>query len=144
MELRQLDRIRPTESKILFLQQLARGLRRHPDKERLQVLDFIGDHKGFVNKPDALFDCGKRYRDLADFARRARDGRLALPPGCFANYDLAIIDFLVRLEGSDLTADYEALTESQGRRSDPGRALSLRGEARGASPTPQSLVGAGP
>jgi superfamily II DNA or RNA helicase/HKD family nuclease len=108
--------LRPTESKILFLQQLGRGLRRHPGKERLVVLDFIGNHKGFLNKPDALFDCGKRYRDLADFARRARDGSLALPPGCFANYDLAIIDFLIRLKGSDLTADYEALKESQGRR----------------------------
>jgi len=108
--------LRPTESKILFLQQLGRGLRRHPDKERLLVLDFIGNHKGFLNKPDALFDCGKRYRDLTDFARRARDGRLVPPLGCFANYDLAIIDFLVRLKGSDLPADYEALKESLGRR----------------------------
>ncbi len=65
--------LRPTESKILFLQQLGRGLRRHPDKERLMVLDFIGNHKGFLNKPDALFDCGKRYGDLAAFAARVRD-----------------------------------------------------------------------
>lgn len=108
--------LRPTESKVLFLQQLGRGLRRHPGKERLVVLDFIGNHRGFLNKPDALFDCGKRYGDLAAFARRAADGRLKLPPGCFANYDLAIIDFLKRLTGSDLTADYEALKESLGRR----------------------------
>ena len=108
--------LRPTESKILFLQQLGRGLRRHPEKERLVVLDFIGNHKGFLNKPDALFDCGKRYSDLAAFARRARDGSLELPAGCFANYDLAIIDFLIRLKGSDLVADYEALKASLGRR----------------------------
>ncbi|MFZ0790627.1 MAG: DEAD/DEAH box helicase, partial [Chromatiaceae bacterium] len=108
--------LRPTESKILFLQQLGRGLRRHPEKERLVVLDFIGNHKGFLNKPDALFDCGKRYSDLAAFARRARDGNLQLPTGCFANYDLAIIDFLIRLKGSDLAADYEALKVSLGRR----------------------------
>jgi hypothetical protein len=108
--------LRPTESKILFLQQLGRGLRRHPDKERLVVLDFIGNHKGFLNKPDALFDCGKRYGDLAAFANRARDGSLALPAGCFANYDLAIIDFLERLAGRDLAADYQALKESIGRR----------------------------
>jgi hypothetical protein len=108
--------LRPTESKILFLQQLGRGLRRHPGKERLVVLDFIGNHRGFLNKPDALFDCGKRYGDLAAFARRAGAGTLELPPGCFANYDLAIIDFLKRLTGSDLTSDYEALKESLGRR----------------------------
>jgi len=47
--------LRPTESKVLFLQQLGRGLRRHPAKERLVVLDFIGNHQGFLNKPQALF-----------------------------------------------------------------------------------------
>ena len=34
--------LRPTESKVLFLQQLGRGLRRHPEKKHLVVLDFIG------------------------------------------------------------------------------------------------------
>ena len=51
--------LRPTESKILFLQQLGRGLRRHAGKRHLVVLDFIGNHKGFLNKPQALFDCGQ-------------------------------------------------------------------------------------
>jgi superfamily II DNA or RNA helicase len=68
--------LRPTESKILFLQQLGRGLRRHADKRHLLVLDFIGNHKGFLNKPQALFDCGSRYQDLAAFGRRVRDGQL--------------------------------------------------------------------
>jgi superfamily II DNA or RNA helicase len=52
--------LRPTESKVLFLQQLGRGLRRHADKERLVVLYFVGNRRGFLNKPDALLDCGKR------------------------------------------------------------------------------------
>jgi superfamily II DNA or RNA helicase/HKD family nuclease len=91
--------LRPTESKVLFLQQLGRGLRRHPDKERLVVLDFIGNHHGFLNKPQALFEVGSSYRQLAEFGRRIRDGQLNLPPGCFANYDLAIIGFLIRLQG---------------------------------------------
>ncbi len=34
--------LRPTESKILFLQQIGRGLRNAPDKEHLVILDFIG------------------------------------------------------------------------------------------------------
>ncbi len=108
--------LRPTESKILFLQQLGRGLRCHPGKRHLVVLDFIGNHKGFLNKPQALFDCGSRYQDLAAFGRRVRDGQLKLPPGCFANYDLAIIDFLTRLNGKGLETDYQALKESAGRR----------------------------
>ena len=108
--------LRPTESKVLFLQQLGRGLRLHPDKERLVVLDFIGNHQGFLNKPQALFEVGSSYRQLAEFARRARDGELALPPGCFANYDLAIIEFLIRLQGKGPATDYQALRDSLSRR----------------------------
>lgn len=35
--------LRPTESPVIFIQQLGRGLRRHPEKEFLTVLDFIGN-----------------------------------------------------------------------------------------------------
>ncbi len=108
--------LRPTESKVLFLQQLGRGLRLHPDKEHLVVLDFIGNHQGFLNKPQALFDVGSSYAQLAEFGRRARDGALKLPPGCFANYDLAIIDFLIRLQGKGPATDYQALRDSLNRR----------------------------
>ncbi len=108
--------LRPTESKVLFLQQLGRGLRLHPDKERLIVLDFIGNHQGFLNKPQALFEVGSSYRQLAEFGRHARDGQLKLPPGCFANYDLAIIDFLIRLQGKGPATDYQAVRDSLSRR----------------------------
>lgn len=108
--------LRPTESKVLFLQQLGRGLRKHDGKERLVVLDFIGNHKGFLNKPQALLGVGSSYQALADFARRARDDRLTLPAGCYANYDLAIIDFLIRLRGKGPSADYQALKASLSRR----------------------------
>ncbi|MEY6433795.1 DEAD/DEAH box helicase family protein [Thioalkalicoccus limnaeus] len=108
--------LRPTESKVLFLQQLGRGLRRHPDKEALVVLDFVGNHQGFLNKPQALFGVGSSYAELADFGRDVRDGRLELPRGCFANYDLAIIEFLIRLQGQGPATDYQALRASLGRR----------------------------
>ncbi|MBK1724437.1 DEAD/DEAH box helicase family protein [Thiocystis violacea] len=108
--------LRPTESKVLFLQQLGRGLRRHPAKEHLVVLDFIGNHRGFLNKPQALFEVGSSYRELAAFGRRARDGELKLPAGCFANYDLAVIEFLIRLQGRGPAAHYQALRDSLGRR----------------------------
>jgi len=108
--------LRPTESKVLFLQQLGRGLRRHPGKDRLVVFDFIGNHQSFLNKPQALFEVGSSYRQLAEFGRLIRDGQLNLPPGCFANYDLAIIDFLIRLQGKGPATDYQALRDSLGRR----------------------------
>lgn len=49
---------RPTESKILFLQQLGRGLRLSPitNKRKLVVLDFIGNHDSFLNRPATLFN----------------------------------------------------------------------------------------
>ncbi len=37
--------LRPTNSPIIFVQQLGRGLRKYKNKEFLTVLDFIGNHK---------------------------------------------------------------------------------------------------
>ena len=37
--------LRPTNSPIIFIQQLGRGLRKYKNKEFLTVLDFIGNHK---------------------------------------------------------------------------------------------------
>jgi superfamily II DNA or RNA helicase/HKD family nuclease/SOS-response transcriptional repressor LexA len=108
--------LRPTESKVLFLQQFGRGLRRHPEKKFLVVLDFIGNHRSFLHKPQALFEVGSSYGELTAFARRARDSALELPPGCFVDYDLTIVDFLARLQARGPAADYQALKESLGRR----------------------------
>lgn len=108
--------LRPTESKILFLQQLGRGLRKSPGKERLVVLDFIGNHHGFLHKPQALFGIGASFQQLARFARDVEQHRLSLPKGCYVNYDLKLIDFLKSLDGEGVARDYEALRQTLGRR----------------------------
>ena len=108
--------LRPTESKILFLQQLGRGLRRSEGKQQLVVLDFIGNHHSFLQKPQALFGVGSTYQALAAFARQAERQALDLPAGCYVNYDLAIIDFLKSLDSSGPQKDYEALRDVLGRR----------------------------
>lgn len=108
--------LRPTESKILFLQQIGRGLRVAPGKEHLVILDFIGNHKSFLRKPQALFQVSANYPALAAFARRAEQGQLELPDGCFVNYDLEIIDFLKELDSDGPQKDFEALCETLGRR----------------------------
>lgn len=108
--------LRPTESKILFLQQLGRGLRRSEGKPHLVVLDFIGNHRSFLHKPQALFGVGPTYRALASFARKAERHALDLPAGCYVNYDLAIIDFLKSLDSAGPQKDYEALRDVLGRR----------------------------
>lgn len=108
--------LRPTESKILFLQQLGRGLRKAPGKEKLVVLDFIGNHHSFLHKPQALAGVGSNYRQLAEFARQLESRRLELPPGCFVNFDLELIDFLKSLDGDGVSKDYVALRDGLGRR----------------------------
>ena len=74
--------LRPTESAVVFLQQLGRGLRLSPEtgKSCLTVLDFIGQqHRRF------RFDL--RYRALLGCSRRQLQEQLTqgfpfLPPGC--------------------------------------------------------------
>lgn len=53
--------LRPTQSPIIFTQQLGRGLRKHNSKEFLTVLDFIGNHNKSFLIPIAL--SGTKYYD---------------------------------------------------------------------------------
>ncbi|MGL1835129.1 DUF3427 domain-containing protein [Rhodocyclaceae bacterium SMB388] len=108
--------LRPTESKILFLQQLGRGLRRAEGKEKLVVLDFIGNHHSFLHKPQALAQVGASYKHLAEFARKVETRRLELPAGCFINYELELIDFLKSLDTDGIAKEYQALKDGLGRR----------------------------
>ena len=77
--------LRPTESAIVFLQQLGRGLRLHPSKSCLTVLDFIGQaHRNF------RFDL--RYRALLGGSRdqlkqQIEAGFPFLPAGCSLQLD---------------------------------------------------------
>ncbi len=77
--------LRPTESALIFLQQLGRGLRRTRDKQCLTVLDFIGNaHRNF------RFDL--RYRALTGASRREIEEEITagfpyLPAGCAIQLD---------------------------------------------------------
>ncbi len=72
--------LRPTESLTIFLQQLGRGLRLHPDKMELTVLDFVA--QVHVN-----FDYASRLRALSlrpekNVEEQVKNGFNFLPPGC--------------------------------------------------------------
>jgi len=72
--------LRPTESLTVFLQQLGRGLRLHPDKECLTVLDFIG-----VQRKEFRF--ASRFRALSGKPAAKIDDEIDsgfphLPSGC--------------------------------------------------------------
>ena len=110
--------LRPTESKILFLQQIGRGLRKSAatGKDKLVILDFVGNHQSFLHKPQALIGQAMNHRQLAEFARKAEKNQLDLPDGCFINYDLEVIDFLKGLDHQGAEKDYQVLKDTLGRR----------------------------
>ena len=104
--------LRPTESPVVFLQQLGRGLRKAANKDRLRVVDFIGNHRSFLNKPRTLLSLGGRavvtQKDVLD---AARSGEFDLPEGCSVEYELEAVDLLeslvkARSSMSDVLADY--------------------------------------
>lgn len=71
--------LRPTNSPIIFIQQLGRGLRKYKDKNFLTVLDFIGNHsKTFLI---AIALNGSRYYDKESLKVAIATG-FANIPGC--------------------------------------------------------------
>ena len=53
-EVNQVVMLRPTESSIIFIQQLGRGLRKSDNKDYVTVIDFIGNYKTNYLIPVAL------------------------------------------------------------------------------------------
>ena len=47
--------LRNTQSSIIFVQQLGRGLRKHKSKDYVTIIDFIGNYKNNYLIPIALF-----------------------------------------------------------------------------------------
>jgi len=77
--------LRPTESPVVFLQQLGRGLRRTPDKDGLTVLDFIGQQ-------NQRFRFEERFKamlatDRRNVIRQIEDRFPYLPAGCSIQLD---------------------------------------------------------
>lgn len=86
--------LRPTESNIIFLQQLGRGLRLYESKSHLVVLDFIGNHKTFLNKQELL---GVKLNKGKSFRNPAKTDALNIAAGCHINIDPKIINFWQQL-----------------------------------------------
>jgi superfamily II DNA or RNA helicase/HKD family nuclease/diadenosine tetraphosphate (Ap4A) HIT family hydrolase len=97
--------LRPTESKILWLQQFGRGLRTAPGKERLVVIDYIGNHRVFLLKPQTLFGLRSGDREIFNLLERLRNGTQELPPGCDVTYELEAVEILCSLLRRTTTQD---------------------------------------
>lgn len=73
--------LRPTESPIIFIQQLGRGLRHYQFKEYLTVLDFIGNHTKTFMIPIAL--AGDSAYDKDDLIVATKDDFFDIPGDTF-------------------------------------------------------------
>lgn len=90
--------LRPTESPIVFLQQLGRGLRISKGKEYLNVLDFIGNYEKAGRAP-LLLSGGK---DLGEKSA-CNYADIEYPDDCIVDFDMRLIDLFKELGKKSLS-----------------------------------------
>lgn len=85
-EINQVIMLRPTQSPIVFIQQLGRGLRKYQDKEFVVILDFIGNYveNNFLI-PIAL--SGDRSYNKDNIRRCVMEGNRVLPGSSTIHFD---------------------------------------------------------
>ena len=84
-EINQVLLVRPTESPIIFIQQLGRGLRKYQNKEYVVIIDFIGNYKNNFMIPIAL--SGDRSYDKDRIRKYLMEGSKVLPGASSINFD---------------------------------------------------------
>ncbi len=84
-EINQVIMLRPTQSPIVFVQQLGRGLRKADDKEYVVILDFIGNYKNNFMIPIAL--SGDRSYNKDTIRRYVREGSRVIPGSSTIHFD---------------------------------------------------------
>lgn len=90
--------LRPTDSPVVFLQQLGRGLRKSRGKEYLNVLDFIGNYEKAGRVAQFLGGEGK--------GAEKEDGLncdVEYPDDCIVDFEMRLLDLFSELERKGLT-----------------------------------------
>ena len=90
--------LRPTESPVVFLQQLGRGLRRNKGKEYLNVLDFIGNYEKAGRVRYLLTGRNKTGKETYCPADKTD-----YPDDCFVDFDMRLIDLFAEMDKKQLT-----------------------------------------
>ncbi len=110
--------LRPTESFVVFLQQLGRGLRKDDNKNILTVLDFIGNYKkahyipALLAGENPLHSKKTGVRKIADYD---------YPEDCQVQFDFKVLDLFATLSKNDplkkrMINDFYRLMDNLGRR----------------------------
>ena len=84
-EINQVIMLRPTESPVVFIQQLGRGLRKAEGKEYVVILDFIGNYKNNFMIPVAL--SGDRSYNKDNIRRYVTEGGRIIPGSSTIHFD---------------------------------------------------------
>ncbi|WP_164008768.1 DEAD/DEAH box helicase family protein [Pyxidicoccus trucidator] len=109
--------LRPTESPVVFLQQLGRGLRKFEGKAQVTVIDFVGNHRMFLDRVRTLLALGKSPVSLRDFLVGGKDPEL--PPGCAVQVEVEAKDLLkdfLPAGGTEVERVYRELRDARGER----------------------------
>jgi superfamily II DNA or RNA helicase/HKD family nuclease len=93
-EINQVVLIRPTQSAIIFVQQLGRGLRKSPNKEFVVVIDFIGNYRNNFYIPIALSDDRTFNKD--NLVKFIREGNHTIPGSSTVHFDTIVSEKVLR------------------------------------------------
>lgn len=85
VEVNQVIMLRPTQSPIVFIQQLGRGLRKAYGKEYVVILDFIGNYNNNFMIPIAL--SGDRTYNKDNIRRYIMEGGRVIPGASTVHFD---------------------------------------------------------
>ena len=98
--------LRPTESPIVLLQQLGRGLRKCRGKEFLTVLDFIGNYEKAGRVRFLLEGKSDMYREGCHLSDTLR-----FPDDCMVDFDLKLIDLFAEMDRKHLKLKDQVINE---------------------------------
>ena len=119
VEVNQVIMLRPTESPIVFIQQLGRGLRKADGKEYVVVLDFIGNYSNNFMIPIAL--SGDKTYNPDTIRKYVISGNSTIPGASTVHFDEVakdkIFESIDRIKGikSIIKESYTALKNRLGR-----------------------------
>ena len=116
----QIIMLRPTDSSIVFIQQLGRGLRKLPSKNYLTIIDFIGNYTNNYLIPIALYGDTSYNKD--SLRKLITDGSRSIPGASTINFDEISKNMIFQSIDSsnlqlyaDLKKDYKLLKYKLGR-----------------------------
>ncbi len=114
--------LRPTESKVIFLQQLGRGLRAAEGKSRLKVIDFVGNHRVFASRLTHLLSLGNKSATWTQLKSFLNGSLPDLPSGCLLDLEVEAKELMLKLvpnTGTAVVEAYRSMRDELDRRPSP-------------------------